>query len=175
MASEQQPMEKQATEEIEWHPNLVLVPIVFIVGFALYSWFADSAVSIKYKADVNDYEGHKKSFEFKHNIRRRGQLKPILEDEQRTEMMLTYLSDQHLQELMGAEKWLCIECGKKAHKLVPHPQSYLHLKQPMVIDTPGPVCKSAKCLSQHKINFEEMMKEVRAMELIPPTSEHKDD
>ena len=175
METEQQPVDTQvSTEELEWHPNLVLVPVVLIVCFAMYSWCADSAVSVKYKGDVFDYTGRKKSFEFKHNIRRRGQLKPILADQQRTEMMLTYLSDQHLEELLKADKWQCIECGNKAHKLVPHPQSYLHLKQPIVFDTPVPVCKSAKCLLQHKTHFEEMLKQAKEVGM-PPTSDQKED
>lgn len=161
-------------EELEFQPSWILVPVVIMVLFLLYMWLGNGSMTVKYKADVNDHAGHKKSFEFLHSLRRRGQLKQILSDDQTTEMMAMFLAEKHMNLMLVAEPWNCIECGKKAKKLITHPVAYLHLAQPMVIDMPGPVCGSRACESAHRKNFAEMMEEVNNSGRVPPSSGKRD-
>ena len=169
------PAPQQAVEELEFQASWLLVPVVIIVLFCAYTWFSDGAVSIKYKADINDFAGHKKSFEFFHPLRRRGQLKSVMSDTQSTDMMMAFLSEKHTEEMFKAEKWKCIECGKKATRLVFHPVSYMHLVQPMVIDMPGPVCKSSQCEKDHKKNYAEMLESAQDLDDLPVSTDRRDD
>mmetsp|Transcript_2641 Transcript_2641/g.6622 ORF Transcript_2641/g.6622 Transcript_2641/m.6622 type:complete len:168 (+) Transcript_2641:306-809(+) len=163
---------KESSQELSFQAEWILVPVVILGLWLIYTYIGENAMSVKYKVNVNDQHGNKKDFEFLHPLRRRGQLRHVMADEQRIKMMVQYMALEHEKELLAGASWRCIECGKKAEKLVFHPMPYLHLAQPMVIDLPGPVCKSQKCQKTHKKCFGEMMDQVNAA--VPPTTEHRD-